>query len=50
LGFRLAGLLGFGFFEASSKMIEAFGAPIDDAAAGAIADYLLKKYGSAGPS
>ena len=29
-----------------TKMIKAFGAPIDDADAKAIADYLGKKYGS----
>ena len=33
-----------------TKMIKAFGAPIDDADAKAITDYLVRHYGSGGPS
>jgi mono/diheme cytochrome c family protein len=33
-----------------TKMIKVFGAPIDDADAKAITDYLAKNYGSGGPS
>src|SRR5450631_4803635 len=33
-------------FETASKMIKAFGAPIDDGDAKAIAEYLAKNYGT----
>jgi hypothetical protein len=37
-----------GWSAAVTKMIKAFGAPIDDADAKAIADYLAKNYGTPG--
>jgi mono/diheme cytochrome c family protein len=39
-------LNGAGWTGEVTKMIKAFGAPIDDADAKAIADYLTKNYGS----
>jgi hypothetical protein len=50
LGFGAGRAARFWILRGVEEDVEAFGAPIDEADAGAIADSLLKKYGSAGPS